>query len=142
VPDSAAPTVLCIATYEKGQEFILECKRQGCQVLLLTVETLKDADWPRDVVDRFIMSRLDKARFAPAEEVDRATLLRRVSFDLVGLPPTPAEVQAFLNDDSPTAFARVVDRLHLEPPPAARAAGRAGPPAWRVAAAATGRARA
>ena len=48
MPDSAAPTVLCIATYEKGQEFIRECKRQGCRVLLLTVDTLKDADWPRD----------------------------------------------------------------------------------------------
>lgn len=49
--DTAAPTVLCLATYEKGQEFIRECKREGCRVLLLTVDTLKDADWPREAID-------------------------------------------------------------------------------------------
>ena len=47
----SVPTILCIATYEKGQEFIRECKRQGCTVLLLTVDTLKDAGWPEDAID-------------------------------------------------------------------------------------------
>ncbi len=51
MPDSRPPTVLCITTYEKGQEFMRECKRQGCRVLLLTAEKLRDADWPRESLD-------------------------------------------------------------------------------------------
>jgi biotin carboxylase len=51
VPEPAVPTILCIATYEKGQEFIRECTRQGCTVLLLTVDTLKEAEWPRESID-------------------------------------------------------------------------------------------
>ena len=47
-------TLLCIATYLKGQEFLRECKRQGCRVLLLTEEKLRDADWPRDSIDEFL----------------------------------------------------------------------------------------
>lgn len=46
-------TILCIATYEKGQEFLRECKRQGCQVLLITADSLRDADWPREAIDEF-----------------------------------------------------------------------------------------
>ena len=63
-------TVLCVATYEKGQEFLRECKRQGCRVLLLTADTLRDADWPRDVVDEiFYMPR----------DIGREDLLKGVS---------------------------------------------------------------
>jgi biotin carboxylase len=51
MPDSRPPTFLCITTYEKGQEFMRECKRQGCRVLLLTAEKLKNADWPRESLD-------------------------------------------------------------------------------------------
>jgi len=51
--DKRPLTVFCIATYEKGQEFMRECKRQGCRVLLLTMEKLADADWPRESVDEF-----------------------------------------------------------------------------------------
>lgn len=51
MPDSRAPTFLCITTYEKGQEFMRECKRQGCRVILLTAEKLKNADWPRESLD-------------------------------------------------------------------------------------------
>ena len=46
-------TMLCIATYKKGDEFLRECRRQGCRVLLVTDETLRDADWPRDAIDGF-----------------------------------------------------------------------------------------
>jgi len=49
--DSRPLTFLCITTYEKGQEFMRECKRQGCRVLLLTAEKLRDADWPRESLD-------------------------------------------------------------------------------------------
>ncbi len=52
-------TLLCIATYRKGDEFLKECERQGCRVLLLTEEKLKDADWPRDAIDAFYFVRRD-----------------------------------------------------------------------------------
>ncbi|MFO0928610.1 MAG: PSD1 and planctomycete cytochrome C domain-containing protein [Gemmataceae bacterium] len=66
-------------------------------------------------VDAFILDRLERERLVPAPEADRVTLLRRVSFDLIGLPPTPDEVEAFLRDRSPLAYERVVDRLLASP---------------------------
>ena len=54
--------------------------------------------WPRNPIDYFVLARLEKEGLQPAPEADRATLIRRVSLDLTGLPPTPAEVDAFLND--------------------------------------------
>ena len=51
MPEKRPPTILCITTYEKGQEFMRQCKRQGCTVLLLTAEKLRDADWPRESLD-------------------------------------------------------------------------------------------
>ena len=51
MPESNSPTILCITTYEKGQEFMRDCKRQGWRVLLLTAEKLRDADWPRESLD-------------------------------------------------------------------------------------------
>ena len=62
-------------------------------------------------VDRFIRSRLRQEKISPAPEGDRATLIRRVSFDLTGLPPSPLEVDAFVHDLRPDAYERVVDRL-------------------------------
>jgi biotin carboxylase len=62
VRDHGPLTILCVATYEKGQEFIRECKRQGCTVLLLTADTLKDADWPRDAIDELFFIPRDIAR--------------------------------------------------------------------------------
>ena len=73
--------------------------------------SVKHQSWPADAVDRFLLARLEEKGIAPAPPADRRTLLRRVSFDLIGLPPTAAEVEAFLNDTSAGAFARVVDRL-------------------------------
>jgi hypothetical protein len=66
-------------------------------------------------IDRFILARLEAAGIEPAAVADRRTLIRRVTFDLTGLPPTPAEVAAFLEDASPNAFDRVVDRLLASP---------------------------
>ena len=76
---------------------------------------VKNAAWPRTGVDRFILARLEAAGIRPAGDADKRTLLRRVTFDLAGLPPTPAETEAFLADESPRAFEKVVDRL-LESP--------------------------
>ena len=67
--------------------------------------------WPRTSVDAFILSALEKAQLPPSAEADKRTLLRRVYFDLIGLPPTPAEVRAFLADPAPQAYEHVVDHL-------------------------------
>ncbi|HEV3340830.1 MAG TPA: DUF1553 domain-containing protein [Pirellulales bacterium] len=72
-------------------------------------------NWPASPIDRFVLARLESAGLTPALPADKRTLLRRATFDLTGLPPTPDEVEAFLADDSPAAFARVVDRLLASP---------------------------
>jgi hypothetical protein len=74
-----------------------------------------DADWARTPVDAFVLAKLREKRLAPAPEADRRTLIRRVTFDLTGLPPTPEEVVAFLADKSPDAYERLVDRLLASP---------------------------
>jgi hypothetical protein len=66
-------------------------------------------------IDDFILARLEEKKIKPAAPADRVTLLRRVSFDLIGLPPTPEEVDAFVNDKSPKAYEKVVDRLLASP---------------------------
>lgn len=77
--------------------------------------TVKNRAWPRNPLDYFIQSRLEKEGFNPAPEADRATLIRRLSLDLTGLPPIPAEVDAFLADRSPDAYEHLVDRLLASP---------------------------
>ena len=72
---------------------------------------VKDESWPLDPLDHFILARLESAGLKPVEEANRHTWLRRVSLDLTGLPPTPGEINAFINDKSPQAFEAVVDRL-------------------------------
>ena len=67
--------------------------------------------WQRDELDRFILAGLEQAGLEPVEDADRSSLLRRVRFDLTGLPPTPAELDAFLDDASPDSYVRVVDGL-------------------------------
>ncbi len=71
--------------------------------------------WPRNAIDRFVLARLEREGLQPSPETDRATLLRRVTLDLTGLPPTPAEVDAFVLDNRPDAYERVVDRLLSSP---------------------------
>lgn len=71
--------------------------------------------WSKNPIDRFVFKELDKAGLKPSPEADRETLLRRVSLDLTGLPPTPAEIDAFLADTSPNAYENVVDRLLASP---------------------------
>lgn len=79
------------------------------------VPKVKNTSWPRTPIDDFILARLEAAGLTPAPEADRRTLLRRASFDLTGLPPTPSEMDAFLVDSSPQAFEKVVDRLLASP---------------------------
>lgn len=76
---------------------------------------VRQRDWPRTSVDRFILAKLEERGLTPSAAADRRTLLRRVTFDLIGLPPTPQEIAAFEKDRSPDAFATVVDRLLASP---------------------------
>ncbi len=77
--------------------------------------TVQDAAWVRNPIDNFILARLEKEGLKPASEADKTTLIRRVTLDLTGLPPTSAEVDAFLTDKSPNAYEKVVDRLLASP---------------------------
>jgi hypothetical protein len=72
---------------------------------------VKNTSWVRNPIDAFILAKLESRSIPPSVDSDKVTLLRRVSFDLIGLPPTPAEVDAFLADTSPDAYEKVVDRL-------------------------------
>lgn len=76
---------------------------------------VRDAGWSRNGIDVFIMARLESEGISPSPEADRRTLVRRVTLDLTGLPPTPDEVEAFVNDMLPDAYDRLVDRLLASP---------------------------
>jgi hypothetical protein len=80
-----------------------------------TPPAVQNAAWVRTPLDRFVVAKLEEAGLKPAAEADRATLIRRLSFDLIGLPPTPEEVEAFVNDRAPDAYERLVDRLLASP---------------------------
>ncbi len=74
-----------------------------------------ESPWVRNPVDAFLLYRMKQEGMSPAKEADRATLIRRLSFDLTGLPPTMADVQAFMNDADPNAYEKLVDRLLASP---------------------------
>ncbi|HLX46234.1 MAG TPA: DUF1553 domain-containing protein [Bryobacteraceae bacterium] len=76
---------------------------------------VKDTAWPRNPIDRFVLHHLDQEGLQPSAEASKETLIRRVSLDLTGLPPTPAEIDAFLKDSSANAYEKVVDRLLTSP---------------------------
>jgi cytochrome c553 len=100
-----------VAKYEK-----LKKKHWAFQLLTaIKVPTVKNAAWPLADIDRFILAGLEKKGLMPVGDADRVTLLRRVTFDLIGLPPTPQEIDAFLADTSADAFEKVVDRLLASP---------------------------
>ena len=80
-----------------------------------TVPRTRRDDWARNDIDRFVLSRLESASLAPTPEADRTVWLRRVTFDLTGLPPTPDERDSFVADTRPDAYERVVDRLLASP---------------------------
>ncbi len=79
------------------------------------VPTVKDTDWVRTPIDAFVLAKLESAGIEPAATADRRTLIKRVAYDLTGLPPTPEDVEAFLADERPDAYERMVDR-YLDSP--------------------------
>ena len=81
----------------------------------VSIPDVKSHAWPRSDLDRFILADLEKHSLAPSPPADRRTLLRRATFDLTGLPPTPEAVEAFVHNDSPDAYEKVVDRLLASP---------------------------
>jgi mono/diheme cytochrome c family protein len=74
-----------------------------------------EGGWPRNAIDHFILARLEKEKLRPSPEADRTTLIRRLTLDLTGLPPTPEAVDAFLADSSPDAYGRLVERVLASP---------------------------
>ncbi len=80
-----------------------------------TPPEVKDRAWPINAVDRFLLAKLEAKGLKPAGEADRATLIRRLTFDLTGLPPRPPEVDAFVNDPAPDAYEKLVERLLASP---------------------------
>ncbi|HEY2252060.1 MAG TPA: DUF1549 domain-containing protein, partial [Planctomycetaceae bacterium] len=79
------------------------------------IPQVSDAAWPTGAIDRFILARLENAGLKPAPSADRRTLIRRVTFDLIGLPPTAEEIEAFVADERPDAWEQLVDRLLMSP---------------------------
>src|SRR5450432_3748773 len=76
---------------------------------------VRNTAWVRNPIDQFILAKLEAKNIKPGPPADKVTLLRRACFDLIGLPPTPEEVEAFVADQSPDAFEKVVDRLLASP---------------------------
>ncbi len=95
------------APYEPHWSFIAPVKAP--------LPAVKDQKWMRNPIDAFVLARLEQEKLKPNREADRRTLIRRVSLDLTGLPPAPDEVEAFVNDKSPSAYEKVVDRLMASP---------------------------
>ena len=79
------------------------------------VPEVKGAEWSSNEIDRFILAKLESESIAPSPEADKVTLIRRLHFDLMGIPPTPEEVDRFVNDDSPSAYQRAVNSLLASP---------------------------
>ena len=79
------------------------------------VPEVRDTSWPKNPIDNFVLARLEKEGLSPSPEADKVTLIRRLSLDLIGLPPTIEEVDAFVADVKPDAYERLVDRLLASP---------------------------
>lgn len=95
------------AEYEKQWSYIVPVRPP--------LPAVKNMAWARNPIDRFVLAKLEKAGLTPAPEADRRTLARRVSLDLRGLPPDPADVEAFVKDKSPDAYEKLVDKYLASP---------------------------
>lgn len=109
-PKEAAPTADA-----KRDSFDLKERRDSFWIWQPVADTkppeVKNSEWPRSDIDRYVLHDLEQADLNPSRDADRAALLRRMYFDLIGLPPTPEEIESFLNDKDDGAIERVVDRL-------------------------------
>jgi len=115
---SSASAASSLASSNTGHSQITEKDRAFWSfrpVATPTPPRLKDDSRVKSTIDSFVFDKLEKAGLKPVPQADKRTLIRRATFDLIGLPPTVEEVEAFLRDDSPDAFARVIDRLLASP---------------------------
>ena len=112
-PESAA------AVANKAKKYIITPEQRNfwsfVPVKKPAIPTVKNVAWAHGDLDRLLLARMEQKSITPAPAADRRTLLRRAYYDLVGLPPTAAEIDAFANNKSPEAFAKVVDRLLASP---------------------------
>src|SRR5262245_13813545 len=116
-PTSAKPTTTAAAAASKPY-VITSAQRAFWSIQPLhtaAVPAVSHDDWAKSDIDRFVLARLERERLAPVKAADKLTLIRRATLDLTGLPPTLEEIEAFQKDDSPDAFAKVVDRLLASP---------------------------
>src|SRR5215217_2175274 len=121
LPFALLAVILSFADYAEGQEKyadpVLKPKDREHWSFKPPVraEVPKTSFQTTNPIDAFVRARLEKEGLKPAPQADKLTLIRRVTLDLTGLPPSPAEVDAFLKDDSPNAYEKVVDRLLASP---------------------------
>ena len=123
-PLPAKDIELIRAWIDEGAEWAQEAAAKPAEVkkhwafiapVRASLPPVKDKAWGRNAIDQFILARLEKESLKPSAPADRATLLRRLSLDLVGLPPTPGEIDAFIADASPNAYQKQVERLLASP---------------------------
>ncbi len=108
--DDAATIVKSAIDIEKGRQFwAFQPPKKAAP------PKVKDTKWAHSDVDRFLLAGLEAKNLKPVGDADKRTLLRRVYYDLIGLPPSPEEIEAFVNDQSPQAFEKVVDKLLASP---------------------------
>lgn len=113
-----APDPRSTATKHHGKQIDLEAARQFWSlkpIVRPAIPEVRKDEWPRSDIDRFILHKIEQQGFSPATDADKRTLIRRATYDLTGLPPTVTEVNDFLADTSPEAFATVIDRLLKSP---------------------------
>jgi hypothetical protein len=120
MPPPYAPSTLTEAEIERLTQWISQGAKWQSHWSLVPprrsdLPKVQDARWPRNAIDHFVLEQLEREGMKPSLEADRRTLIRRVSLDLTGLPPTPAEVDAYVRNDSPEAYEKLVDRLLASP---------------------------
>jgi cytochrome c553 len=115
-PAPATTTTTAPAAAASAYDFATERKKWAYRRPVdPKIPVVRDHQWPQSDLDRFILAKLEEKNLPPTKPADKRTLIRRATFDLIGLPPTPEEIDAFVGDGSPDAFARVVDRLLASP---------------------------
>ncbi len=112
VRNGAAMPATAVATAASGKKPELWSLKRP---VLSPIPGVRNQGWAKSDIDRFVLARLEEKNLSPSEEADKRTLIRRATFDLTGLPPTLAEIDAFLKDISPNAYEKLIDRLLASP---------------------------
>ena len=112
-PDPRKPNVTTVG----GKINILEARKHWSfqPPKVAKPATVKNSAWPASEIDRYVLAKLEQKNLTAVADADRRTLIRRAYFDLIGLPPTPEDVEAFVNDKDPKAFEKVIDKLLAMP---------------------------